>query len=803
MPDFELVAPFQPTGDQPAAIERLTDGLRNGLQHQVLLGATGTGKTATLAWTIAQHQKPTLVLAHNKTLAAQLYAEFREFFPNNAVEYFVSYFDYYQPEAYLPRSDTYIEKDSSRNDEIDRLRHAATHALFERRDVIIVASVSCIYGLGAPVDYGATVLKLREGGKYRRDAVLRHLVDLQYQRNDQALGRARFRVRGDTLELQPASEEFVVRIEFFGDEVERITELDPLTGELLAERKETNVYPATHFVTPADKLREAIVDIEAEMEVRVGELEAEGRALEAARLRQRTTFDLEMLRELGYCSGVENYSRHLARRDAGSRPWTLLDYFPPDWLLVVDESHMTVPQVVGMYKNDRTRKEILVDFGFRLPSALDNRPLTFEEFETSVNQAIYMSATPGPYELERSQGHIVQQLIRPTGIVDPPITVKPTEGQIDDLLEEVRSRVERGERALVTTLTKKMAEDLADYLKELGVKVQYLHSEVDTLERVAILRDLRLGVFDVLVGINLLREGIDLPEVTLVAILDADKEGFLRSAWSLIQMIGRAARNIGGEVIMYADTVTESMQVAIDETDRRRAVQAAYNVEKGIEPTTIVKGIHDLNQRLRAVAETTIVYTSAREGGRPFDESDRVKVEALVSRMEAEMRSAAKELEFERAAALRDEIQQIRLRVLEQDASVTVARAAERAAASGAGSATSAAQRTGLTGAADRARDRRAAEAAAASGTLLEVTSVTVLPADDEPADTLDGRPAADGDEEAHGGDGTASDWLPGIRDEHDDEGGWQARWLDRPTWDRTVTPNIRRRTGQRPARRR
>ncbi|MGK2849839.1 MAG: excinuclease ABC subunit UvrB, partial [Candidatus Limnocylindrales bacterium] len=671
MSDFDLVVPFQPTGDQPAAIERLTQGLSDGLRHQTLLGATGTGKTATMAWTIARVNKPTLVLAHNKTLAAQLYAEFREFFPNNAVEYFVSYFDYYQPEAYLPRSDTYIEKDSSRNDEIDRLRHAATHALFERRDVIIVASVSCIYGLGAPVDYGATVLKLRVGGKYRRDAVLRHLVDLQYQRNDQALGRARFRVRGDTLELQPASEETVVRVEFFGDEVERITEVDPLTGELLADRRETNVYPATHFVTPADKLGEAVIDIEAEMEVRVGELEAEGRVLEAARLRQRTTFDLEMLRELGYCSGVENYSRHLARREAGSRPWTLLDYFPPDWLLVVDESHMTIPQVVGMYKNDRTRKEILVDFGFRLPSALDNRPLTFEEFEATVSQAIYMSATPGPYELERSQAQIVQQLIRPTGVVDPGITIRPTDGQIDDLLEQIRQRVERGERALVTTLTKKMAEDLTDYLKELGVKVQYLHSEVDTLERVAILRDLRLGVFDVLVGINLLREGIDLPEVTLVAILDADKEGFLRSAWSLIQMIGRAARNIGGEVIMYADRVTESMQVAIDETDRRRAIQVAYNTEHGIEPTTIVKGIHDINQRLRLVADSTVVYTSERErAGRAFDETDRKKVEALVARMETEMRAAAKELEFERAAALRDEIQNVRLRVLEQDASL-------------------------------------------------------------------------------------------------------------------------------------
>jgi excinuclease ABC subunit B len=590
MPDFQLVAPFEATGDQPQAIERLSAGLGRGMRNQTLLGATGTGKTFTIARVIERQNRPTLVLAHNKTLAAQLYAEFREFFPENAVEYFVSYFDYYQPEAYLPRSDTYIEKDSSRNDEIDRLRHAATHALFERRDVIIVASVSCIYGLGAPVDYGATVLKLREGGRYRRDAVLRHLVDLQYQRNDQALTRARFRVRGDTLELQPASEERLVRVEFFGDEVERITELDPLTGELLAERREVNVYPATHFVTPADKMAAAIVDIEAEMEQRVGELEAEGRALEAARLRQRTTFDLEMMRELGFCSGIENYSRHLARRDAGSRPWTLLDYFPPDWLLVVDESHMTIPQVVGMYKNDRTRKEILVDFGFRLPSALDNRPLTFEEFEATVNQAIYMSATPGPYELERSE-QIAEQLIRPTGIVDPAISVRPTEGQIDDLLEEIRVRVDRGERAIVTTLTKKMAEDLADYLRELGVKVQYLHSEVDTLERVAILRDLRMGVYDVIVGINLLREGIDLPEVTLVAILDADREGFLRSAWSLIQMIGRAARNVGGEVVMYADSVTESMRAAIDETNRRRGIQETFNRDHGIEPQTIVKAI--------------------------------------------------------------------------------------------------------------------------------------------------------------------------------------------------------------------
>jgi len=783
VPDFELVAPFEPTGDQPVAIDRLTDGLARGVRHQTLLGATGTGKTYTIAQAIARHRKPTLVLAHNKTLAAQLYAEFREFFPNNAVEYFVSYFDYYQPEAYLPRSDTYIEKDSSRNDEIDRLRHAATHALFERRDVIVVASVSCIYGIGAPVDYGATVLRLRQGGQYRRDAVLRHLVDLQYQRNDQALSRARFRVRGDTLEFQPASEETLFRIEFFGDEVERITELDPLTGELLAERKEVNVYPATHYVTPADKLKEAIVDIEVEMEQRVGELEAEGRALEGARLRQRTTFDLEMLRELGFCSGVENYSRHLSRRAAGSRPWTLLDYFPPDWLLVVDESHMTIPQVVGMYKNDRTRKEILVDFGFRLPSALDNRPLTFEEFEGHLNQVVYMSATPGPYELERSE-RIVEQLIRPTGIVDPFIHVRPTAGQIDDLIEEIRARAERGERAIITTLTKKMAEDLTDYLRELGVKVQYLHSEVDTLERVAILRDLRLGVYDVLVGINLLREGIDLPEVTLVAILDADKEGFLRSAWSLIQMIGRAARNIGGEVVMYADVVTESMKAAIDETNRRRSVQEAYNRERGIEPTTIVKEIHDLNERLRSVAETTTMYTTER--GRDLTDLDRARVEQLIGQMEAEMRSAARQLEFERAAALRDEIQQVRLRVLEEDASVAVARAAERAAGAGRG------RGGGLTGAADRARAGRAADAALDAAPSLDVTSVTVLPAGEEPEAT---------DGESGPGDGTAADWLPGIKDEHDDDGGWQARWLDRPTWDHTVTPNVIRRTGTRPPR--
>jgi excinuclease ABC subunit B len=790
MPDFRLVADFEPTGDQPAAIERLVDGLQAGMRHQTLLGVTGSGKTWTIANAIAQYQKPTLVLAHNKTLAAQLYAEFREFFPDNAVEYFVSYFDYYQPEAYLPRSDTYIEKDSSRNDEIDKLRHAATHALFERRDVIIVASVSCIYGLGAPVDYGATVLRLRRGGQYRRDAVLRHLVDLQYQRNDQALQRARFRVRGDTLELVPASDDRVVRVEFFGDEVERITEVDQLTGELIAERNDLNVYPATHFVTPGDKLKEALVDIEAEMEARTAEMEAQGRVLEAARLRQRTVFDLEMMRELGYCTGVENYSRHLARRDAGSRPWTLLDYFPPDWLLIVDESHMTIPQVVGMYKNDRTRKEILVDFGFRLPSALDNRPLTFEEFEATVRQAVYMSATPGPYELERSE-RVVEQMIRPTGIVDPSIEVRPTDGQIDDLLDEIRGRVERGERALITTLTKKMAEDLTDYLRELGVKVQYLHSEVDTLDRVQILRDLRLGVFDVLVGINLLREGIDLPEVTLVAILDADKEGFLRSAWSLIQMIGRAARNTGGSVVMYADTVTRSMRAAIDETDRRRTIQARYNTEHGIEPTTIVKEIHDINERLRAVAESTDVYTSDGPAGRfgPHDlrTESREQIEKIVVRMEADMRNAAKNLEFERAATLRDEIQQIRLRVLDQDASTTVARAAEAAAG---GSPRTPAGSAGSRATSTRRPGQRPTRPTAPA---LEVTSIQVLPSTSEdPGEALEESTAA----------ATAADWLPGIRDEHEDDGGWQARWLDRPTWDHTVTPNVVKRTGQRPGQR-
>ncbi|RLT24242.1 MAG: excinuclease ABC subunit UvrB, partial [Chloroflexi bacterium] len=677
---FALRSDFQPTGDQPTAITQLVAGLNAGLHHQVLLGATGTGKTFTIANVIQQVQRPTLVLAHNKTLAAQLYAELKEFFPDNAVEYFVSYFDYYQPEAYLPRSDTYIEKDSSRNDEIDQLRHAATKALFERRDTIIVASVSCIYGLGAPVDYGATILRVRKAGRYRRDAILRHLVDLQYQRNDATLGRAKFRVRGDTLEVQPAGEETILRVEFFGDEVERISEVDPLTGEILADRGEMVIYPATHYVTPTEKLGEAIRDIGAEMESRCNELEATGKILEAARLRQRTTFDLEMMREVGFCSGIENYSRHLSRREPGSRPWTLLDYFPADWLLVVDESHMSIPQVVGMFKNDRSRKEILVDYGFRLPSALDNRPLTFEEFEASVRQAIYVSATPASYEMTKAE-KVVEQLIRPTGVVDPKITVLPTKGQIDDLMARIQDRIAKRERVIVTTLTKRMAEELASYLEEAGVRVRYLHSEIDTLERIEILRDLRLGVFDVIVGINLLREGIDLPEVTLVAILDADKEGFLRSAWALIQTVGRAARNIGGEVVFYADKMTNSMQVAISETDRRRGIQERWNTDHGITATTISKPIRDLNDRLKAVAEKADTYAGGKGGsGGTLSEMGRSEIEKLAKQLEAQMRVAAKELEFERAAALRDELRTLRRDVLDGDASEVVERAAERAA---------------------------------------------------------------------------------------------------------------------------
>ena len=662
---FRLVLPWDLAGDQPTAAASLTSALLAGERHTTLRGVTGSGKTVTMAKVIADAGRPTLVLAHNKTLAAQLYGEFKEFFPENAVQYFVSYYDYYQPEAYIARSDTYIEKDSSRNEEIDRMRHSATRSLFERRDVIIVASVSCIYGLGAPVDYGAVTVRLKKGERVRRDTVLRHLVDIQYERTNTDLMRGKFRVRGDTLEIQPAYEELAVRVEFFGDDVERITELDPLTGEVLAERDKMDIYPARHFVTPREKLLEAIKDIEAELVDRLKELEDAGRLLEAQRLRQRTNFDLEMMRETGTCAGVENYSRHLARRPAGSRPWTLLDYFPPDFLAFVDESHISMPQVRGMYFGDRSRKEILVDYGFRLPSALDNRPLTFAEFEQRLDQAIYVSATPGPYELEHSS-QLVEQIIRPTGLIDPQIEVRKTEGQIDDLLAELNLRVERGQRAIVTTLTKKMAEDLADYLREMGVKVQYLHSEIETLQRVEILRDLRLGVYDVVVGVNLLREGIDLPEVTLVAILDADKEGYLRSEGSLIQVIGRAARHVEGRVIMYADRVTASMRAAMDETDRRREIQVAYNTEHGIDPQTIVKAIRDIGLRLRDVADVEGVNEKAKRplaaGSLPKDELLR-----LIKDLEGQMKRAAKDLEFEKAALLRDEVVELRgLMVLEQ-----------------------------------------------------------------------------------------------------------------------------------------
>ncbi len=652
MPEFQLVSDFQPTGDQPQAIEKLVEGVRKGYKHQTLLGATGTGKTYTIACVIARVQRPTLVIAHNKTLAAQLYAEFKEFFPHNAVEYFVSYYDYYQPEAYVPQQDLYIEKDASINEEIDRLRLAATSALMSRRDVIIVASVSCIYGLGSPEDYGKVVINLRKGEIRKREKLLRHLVDIRYERNDYELRRGTFRVRGDTLEIAPAYEETVYRVEFWGDEIDRITEVDPLTGEVMREYVALDIYPAKHFITPQEKLEKALRDIEAELEERLAELRAQGKLLEAQRLEQRTRFDLEMLREMGYCPGIENYSRHLSQRPPGSRPWTLLDYFPDDFLMVIDESHMTIPQLRAMYNGDRSRKETLVEYGFRLPSALDNRPLTFEEFEAQIHQVIYMSATPGPYELEHSE-QVVEQLIRPTGILDPVVEVRPTKGQIDDLVGEIRKRVERGERALVTTLTKRMAEDLADYLAELGINVHYLHSEIETIERVEILRELRLGVYDVVVGINLLREGLDLPEVSLVAILDADKEGFLRSETALIQTIGRAARHVNGTVIMYADTITDSMRRAIEETNRRRAIQQKYNEKHGIVPQSVTKAVRDLTDRVRQVAEEGPVYEVARS--MPRDEIERTIVE-----LEKQMRAAAKELEFEKAAMYRDQIFELR-----------------------------------------------------------------------------------------------------------------------------------------------
>jgi len=651
MPRFRLVSDFRPTGDQPEAIAALVAGLQRGDRHQTLLGATGTGKTYVIAQVIEQVQRPTLVLAHNKTLAAQLYAEFREFFPQNAVEYFVSYYDYYQPEAYLPQYDLYIEKDADINEEIDRLRLAATTALFSRRDVIIVASVSCIYAIGDPEEWGRVVLRLARGERYRRDGVLQHLVSVYYERNDTVLQRGRFRVRGDTLEICPAYAETAYRIGFWGDEVERITEIDPLTGEVLAEMEEVQIFPAKHFITPEEKREKALADIEVELEQRLVELREAGKLLEAQRLEQRTRYDMEMIREVGYCAGIENYSRHLQQRPPGSPPWTLLDYFPADYLLVVDESHMTIPQVRGMYHGDRSRKDVLVEYGFRLPSARDNRPLTFEEFEARVNQVIYTSATPGPYELEHSQ-QVVEQIIRPTGLVDPAILVKPAKGQVDDLVGQIRERVGRGERVLVTTLTKRMAEDLADYLRELGIKVHYLHSEVETIERVEILRDLRLGAYDVVVGINLLREGLDLPEVSLVAILDADKEGFLRSDTALIQTIGRAARHINGTAIMYADQITDSMRRAIEETERRRRIQMAYNQEHNISPTSIVKQVRDLTDWVRSAAAPQAAAEPAQ--------MSRDELLRLIRELEKEMKKAAQELEFEKAAVLRDQIFELR-----------------------------------------------------------------------------------------------------------------------------------------------
>ena len=662
MQRFKLVSDFQPTGDQPQAIEKLVEGLQRGYKHQTLLGATGTGKTYVMAQVIERVQRPALVIAHNKTLAAQLYAEFRDLFPHNAVEYFVSYYDYYQPEAYIPRHDLYIEKDASINEEIERLRLAATTSLLTRRDVIIVASVSCIYSIGSPDEYGQDVVVLKRGEVRRRDRVLRHLVEIYYERNDYDFGRGKFRVRGDTLEVYPAYEELAYRIGFWGDEVERLTQIDPLTGEVLAELDEVQIFPARHFVTRQDYLPIALANIEKELEERLAELRAQGKLLEAQRLEQRTRYDLEMLREVGYCAGIENYSRHLSGREPGQQPWTLLDYFPEDYLLFVDESHMTIPQIRGMYHGDRSRKETLVEYGFRLPSALDNRPLTFEEFERQINQVIYTSATPGPYELEHSE-QVVEQIIRPTGLVDPEVIVKPTEGQIDDLIGEINKRVQRGERVLVTTLTKRMAEDLTDYLLEMGIKVHYLHSEIQTIERVEILRDLRMGVYDVVVGINLLREGLDLPEVSLVAILDADKEGFLRSDTALIQTIGRAARHVNAQAIMYADRITDSMRRAIEETNRRRLKQITYNEAHGITPASIIKEIHDLTERVRAVAEEKAEYRVTRR--LPKDELTRV-----IKELEKQMHAAAEALEFEKAALLRDQIFDLRRELLEVDESV-------------------------------------------------------------------------------------------------------------------------------------
>ena len=654
--DFKIISNYKPSGDQPTAITKLTEGLRRGEKYQTLLGATGTGKTFSVANVVEKVQRPTLVIAHNKTLAAQLCSEFRDFFGQNAVEYFVSYYDYYQPEAYIPTTDTFIEKDSSINDEIDRLRHSATQAVLERRDVIIVASVSCIYGLGAPEEYARIILKFERGKEYDRDDMLRRLVDMQFSRNDLVLTRSTFRVRGDVLELQPADEEIVVRVEFFGDEVEKITTVDPLTGEVQASKDEITIFPASHFVSSPERQEAATIGIENEMHERIALFKQQGKLLEAQRIEQRTRFDLEMIREVGFCSGIENYSRWFDGRAPGTAPSTLLDYFPDDYLLVIDESHQTLPQIRAMYNGDKARKDTLIEYGFRLPSAGDNRPLKFEEFQERVSQCVFVSATPAAFERERSE-QIVQQIIRPTGLIDPEIIIRPTKGQIDDLLGEIRERTVRGERVLVTTLTKKMAEDLTEYLMDLNIKVNYLHSDVHTLERTEILRDLRLGIYDVIVGINLLREGLDLPEVSLVAILDADKEGFLRSDTSLIQTIGRAARNVGGQVIMYADRITGSMERAIGETDRRRAIQVAYNIEHDITPYTVNKAVREVIES-KKIAEQKSYYNISRNRNPETLPLDQLM--SALADIEKEMKQSARALDFERAAELRDELSRLK-----------------------------------------------------------------------------------------------------------------------------------------------
>jgi excinuclease ABC subunit B len=653
VPEFQIVSDFKPTGDQPQAIDRLVENVDHGLVHQTLMGVTGSGKTFTMANVVEKVQRPTLVIAHNKTLAAQLATEFKEFFPNNAVEYFVSYYDYYQPEAYIPRTDLYIEKDADVNEELDKLRHAATRALLTRRDVLIVASVSCIFGLGSPEEYQSFMAYIRKGETRSPAKLARQLIDMQYERNDFDLARGRFRIRGDTMEILPAYEEVGIRIEFWGDEVERIVQLDPLTGEMLAERDDIEIYPAKHFVTSQEKLLDAMGRIETELAEQLVTLNGQGKLLEAQRLESRTNYDLEMMRETGYCAGVENYSRPLSGREPGSAPFTLLDYFPEDFLLFIDESHMTLPQIRAMYGGDRSRKTVLVDYGFRLPSAMDNRPLNFGEFEERVNQTVYVSATPGPYEYEHSQ-QMIEQVIRPTGLIDPLIEVKPTKGQIDDLLYQIGARVDKGQRTIVTTLTKRMSEELADYLREMGIRTHYMHSEIDTLERSEILRDLRLGVYDVIVGINLMREGLDLPEVSFIAILDADKEGYLRSTTALIQTVGRAARHIDGHVIMYADRVTDSMKRAIDETERRRTIQESYNRENGISPQSIQKSVHDITERVKAVAETRATYM-VDQGDMPKDDLLR-----LIKDLESQMKTAARAMEFEKAALLRDQITDLR-----------------------------------------------------------------------------------------------------------------------------------------------